>query len=70
MKAEVEPKVAKDGDNTAYFQSLERKFNRKKKRYEEQLMKDFQKDTTYRAEDYSDAASHTSVMQKALKSIF
>jgi hypothetical protein len=33
MKAEVEPKVTKDGDNTAYFQSLEKKFNRKKKRY-------------------------------------
>jgi len=74
VKAKVDSLV-KGGDTREpedilrYFRKLEKKYNKGKEREEEDLIKEFEELTTYRPDEYSDEAAHTSIMQKALKSL-
>jgi len=49
---------------------LDKKFNKMKESYVDDMIKAFEELTTFRAAEYNPAANHTSIMQKALKSLF
>jgi hypothetical protein len=55
------------GNLERYFAKIQKRFNKLKKVHEEQLKEIFQDITTFKEEDYSPLASHTTIMEKALK---
>ena len=58
-----------DGDYVRYFARIEKRFNKMKKAHEEELEKVIEDFTQFKAEDYSHQATHTTIMEKALKSL-
>jgi hypothetical protein len=55
------------GDLGKYFHRMQRRLNKMKKAHEEELKEMLQQVTTFNNEDYSQQASHTTIMEKALK---
>lgn len=62
-----ERRIEQEGDIQRYFKKLDKKFNSQRAKNEEGLKNMFEELTTFRVEDYSEQAVHTSIMQKALK---
>lgn len=62
-------KAVENGDYIAYFKRIEKRFGKMKSKYEQKLIDMFTEFTTHKAEDYSEKACNTSIMQKALKSL-
>lgn len=57
------------GDHKAHFSKLENDFNKRRIELEDELVLTLEDKTTFDAKDYKPQASHTSVMQKAMKTL-
>jgi predicted solute-binding protein len=69
VRSEKEGEEGEPSDIKHYFKRIDKKFNRQKVKHEEKLFKLAEEYTTHQALDYSEAAAHTSIMQKALKQV-